>query len=67
MDLDTKKPVFGVSDKQDQTSLLSYSDLLENWNFVCSQFKYDTFQKGINTGADQSVQNDAQAGLRLCG
>ena len=28
-----------------QTSLLSYRDKLENWNFICGKFTYDTFQK----------------------
>ena len=28
-----------------QTSLLSYRDYLENWNFTCSKFTYDIFQK----------------------
>ena len=29
-----------------QTSLLSYADWLENCNFTCSKFTYDTFHKG---------------------
>ena len=38
-----------------QTSLLSYRDKLENWNFAWSKFRYDTFQKANNKGADQTA------------
>ena len=39
-----------------QTSLLSYRDLLENWNFACSKLRYDTFKTANNEGADQTAQ-----------
>ena len=39
-----------------QTSLLSYRDWLENWNFACRKFKYDTFQKANNKGAYPTAQ-----------
>ena len=39
-----------------QTSLLSYRDKLENWIFACSKFRYHTFQKANNKGADQTAQ-----------
>ena len=46
-----------ASDKaKSRTSLLSYRDYLENCDFACSKFTYDTFQKANNYGADQSVQ-----------
>ena len=38
-----------------QTSLLSYIDYLEIWNFACSKPTYDTFQKANNKGADQTA------------
>ena len=38
-----------------QNRLLSYRDKLENQNFACSKFRYDTFQKANNKGADQSA------------
>ena len=39
-----------------QTSLLSYTDYLEIWNFACSKPIYDTFQKANNKGADQTAR-----------
>ena len=39
---DATKPVFGFPTKWGSTRLLSYSDWLENWNFACSKFRYDT-------------------------
>ena len=38
-----------------QTTLLSYRDYLENWNFTRSKFTYETFQKANNKGADQTA------------
>ena len=52
----------GVRQSEFQTSLLSYRDYLENWNFTRSKFTYETFQKANNKGTDQT----AQAGLRMC-
>ena len=48
MGLDVTKPVFGVSTKRDSNQ----SPQLRN--FACSKFRFDTFQKAINKGADQS-------------
>ena len=39
-----------------QTSQLSYRDKLENWNFACIKYTYDTFQRANNKGADQTSQ-----------
>ena len=38
-----------------QTSLLSYRDQIEKWNFTWSMFTYDSFQKANNKGADQTL------------
>ena len=47
-------PVFWVSYQvRPSTSLLSYMDWLENINFDCSMFRYDTFQLVNNKGAEQ--------------
>ena len=35
----------GFRQSETQTSLLSYRNLLENWNFACYKFRYDIFQK----------------------
>ena len=51
-----KTCIRGFRQSEIQTSLLSYRDQLENWNFTCSKFMYDTFQKANNKGADQSAQ-----------
>ena len=48
-----------------RTSLLSYRDKLENWNFTWRKFAYDTFQNA-NKKRRWSDCEDAQAGLRLC-
>ena len=57
MGLVVRKPVFGVSEKSEfQTSLLSYTDYLENSNFTGSKLTYDTFQIVNNKGAGQTVQ-----------
>ena len=45
----------GFRQSEFHTSLLSYIDYLENWNFTCSKFSYDTFQKANNKGADQTA------------
>ena len=44
MGLNVRKPVFGVSDKARLKSVLSATEMLENWNFALSKFGYDTFQ-----------------------
>ena len=46
----------GFRQSKTQTSLLSYRDWLENWNFPCYKFRYDTFQKANNKGAYQTAQ-----------
>ena len=51
-----KTCLWGFLQSETQTSLLSYRDLLENWNFACSKFRYDTFQNANYNGADQSAQ-----------
>ena len=35
----------GFGQSEFQTGLLSYTDYLEIWNFICSKPRYDTFQK----------------------
>ena len=45
----------GVHQSEFQTSLLSYRDYLENWNFTCSKFILDTIQRVNNKGADQTA------------
>ena len=55
MGLVNKKPVFGVSD-QVKPNLACSATELENRNFVCSKFRYVTFQRVNNKGADQTVQ-----------
>ena len=39
-----------------QTSLLSYRDYLEIWNFASGNSRYDTFQSANNKGADQTAR-----------
>ena len=57
LSLRNKTYLQGFQQSQNQTSLLRrYTDWLDNLNFTCSKFKYDTFQKGNNNGTDQSVQ-----------
>ena len=36
--------------------LLSYRDSLENLNFTCIKFTYNTFQRANAKGADQTAQ-----------
>ena len=50
------KPVFGVSDSDIQTSLLSYRDYPKNLNFAGGKYRYDTFQLTNNKGANQTAQ-----------
>ena len=38
----------GFRQSEFQTSLLRYRDYLENWNFTCAKFTYDTFQIANN-------------------
>ena len=38
------------------TSLLGYSEMLENGKFACSSFRYDTFQQANNKGAGQTAR-----------
>ena len=47
-----------------KTSLLSYIDYLEIWNFACSKFRYDTLQKQITKAWSDCA--DVQAGLCVC-
>ena len=47
----------GFQQSETYTRLLRYRDQLENWNFACSKFIYDTFQKVNNKGADQPARN----------
>ena len=46
-----------------QASLLSYTGWLENWNFTCSKFKYDTSHSANNKGADQTVRTVPKTGF----
>ena len=46
--------LWGSQQSNIQTCLLSYRDKLENCNFACSKFRYDTFHLANNTGADQT-------------
>ena len=56
MGLVARKPVSGTFWQNEiQTSLLSYRDQLENWNFVCSKSRYDTTNTRKNIGADQTA------------
>ena len=48
--------LWDVRQSEFQTSLLSYRDLLENLNFICSKFTYDIFQKANDKGPDQSAR-----------
>ena len=56
MGLNATKSVFADSSWQSwiQTSLLSCRDWLENWNFACSKFRYDT-SKNANKNRHWSV------------
>ena len=45
----------GFRQSELQTSLLSYTVYLENYNFTCSKFTYDSFQNANNKGADQTA------------
>ena len=54
MGLDVTKPVFPVSGTA-RLKPVSQLQRLENWNFDCSKFRYDTFQKVNKKGADQSA------------
>ena len=51
-----KTCLWGFRQKEFQTSLLSYRDYLENRNFACSEFRYESFQKANNKGADQAAR-----------
>ena len=46
----------GIRESEFQTSLVSYRDQLEDWNFTSSKFTYDTFQNANNRGADQTAR-----------
>ena len=46
----------GFWQNETQTSLLSHRDELENWYFIWRKFRYNTFQKANNKGADQTAQ-----------
>ena len=55
----------GIRQSEIQTSMLRYINLLESWNFACSKFVYDTFQK-CEKQRCWSDCADAQAWLHLC-
>ena len=46
----------GIPSSEIQTSLLSYRDNLENWNFTSAKFTYEIFQKTNDKGADQTAR-----------
>ena len=46
----------GIQQNKFQTSLLSYTDYLENWNITCSKCINATFRKANNKGADQTAR-----------
>ena len=50
-----RKPVFGVSTKQDPNQSPQLQALARKLKFLVKQAKYDTFQKANNKGADQTV------------
>ena len=43
-------------ESETETSLPSYRDWLEHWDFAGSMLRYGTFQKANNKGADQFAQ-----------
>ena len=51
-----KTCLLGFREKDIQTSLVSYRDLQEKWNFGCSKSWYYPFKQVNNKGADQSVR-----------
>ena len=51
-----KSCLWGIRQSEFQTGLLSYRDYLENRNFTCSKFTFDTFHKVNNKGADQTAR-----------
>ena len=53
--LHDKTYISGFQQSVAQTSLLSYTDYLENWNFTYSKFRYYSFQKANNKGSDQTA------------
>ena len=46
----------GFRKSETQISLLNHRDQLENSNFNCNKFRYDTFQKANNKDADQTAR-----------
>ena len=46
----------GFRESEVKTSLYSYRDYLENWNFACSKFTSNHFQKANNKDADQTAR-----------
>ena len=46
----------GLPTKQDSNQSPQLQRLARNWNFVCSKFRYITFQKANDTGADQTAR-----------
>ena len=46
----------GFRQSEIQTSLLSYRDNLENYNFTSSKLTYEIFQKANNKGVDQTAR-----------
>ena len=55
--------VQGFQQSEIQTSLLSYSDYLQNWIFGQNKSRYDTFQLANNKGADQTVRKLPKTGF----
>ena len=66
MGLDVTKPVFGISDKARLKSFYSALQRLAR-KFTCRKFRYETYEKGNNKGADQSaqMQHDRQSNFQL--
>ena len=50
-----KTCLWGFRQSEIQPSLLCYRDYLEDQNFACSKFRYDSYQNRNNKGADQSA------------
>ena len=51
-----KTRCLGFQQSETKISLVSYIDLLENRNFTCSKFRYNTFRKANNKGAEPSAR-----------
>ena len=53
----------GFRQSEFQTSLLSYRDDLENWNFTCSKFTYHIFKKTNNKGDCQAAELESRSNM----